>query len=181
MRIGIPKEIKVHEYRVGLTPAGVSELVKQGHQVQVQQAAGSAIGFDDDQYRQAGASICSDAESTWQNANLVIKVKEPQPQEYPFLREDLLLFTYLHLAADEPQTDALLASGATAIAYETITDQHNRLPLLAPMSEVAGRMSVQAGAHCLGKGATGAWCIAGRCARRIAWESRDSRWWCRRH
>ncbi len=155
MRIGIPKEIKVHEYRVGLTPAGVSELVKQGHQVQVQQAAGTAIGFDDDQYRQAGASICPDAESTWQNANLVIKVKEPQPQEYPFLREDLLLFTYLHLAADEPQTDALLASGATAIAYETITDQHNRLPLLAPMSEVAGRMSVQAGAHCLEKAQQG--------------------------
>ncbi|WP_299181313.1 alanine dehydrogenase [uncultured Neptuniibacter sp.] len=149
MRIGIPKEIKVHEYRVGLTPSGVRELVTQGHQLLVEQSAGTAIGFSDTDYQQAGARICDSADLLWQQAEMVVKVKEPQAEEAQQLREGQILFTYLHLAAEEQLTHALINSGAIAIAYETITDSHGRLPLLAPMSEVAGRMSVQAGAHCL--------------------------------
>lgn len=149
MRIGVPKEIKVHEYRVGLTPMGVHELVAQGHQVSVQSGAGQAIGYGDDSYRQAGAELVGEAETLFRQSEMIVKVKEPQLNECSWLSEGQLLFTYLHLAADRPQTEALLAGGCTAIAYETVEDPHGGLPLLAPMSEVAGRMAVQAGAHCL--------------------------------
>ena len=151
MLIGVPREIKNHEYRVGLTPAGVRELVHDGHQVMVEQDGGTAIGFEDSQYREAGAEIVAGAEEIFQRAELLIKVKEPQPREYARLREGQVLFTYLHLAPDPEQARGLLASGATCIAYETVTGPNNGLPLLAPMSEVAGRMAIQAGAHNLEK------------------------------
>lgn len=151
MLIGVPKEIKNHEYRIGLTPAGVKELVQHGHQVLVQRDGGAAIGFDDEQYQQAGAEIVDEAAEIFARAEMIIKVKEPQPQECRMLRSDQSLFTYLHLAPDPEQTELLLASGATCIAYETVTSDGRGLPLLAPMSEVAGRMSVQAGAHNLEK------------------------------
>lgn len=149
MLIGVPKEIKVHEYRVGLTPASVRELCQHGHEVVVQQDAGTAIGLLDEDYVAAGARIVPDAQAVFAAAEMVVKVKEPQASECALLREGQLLFTYLHLAPDPEQTKALLASGCTAIAYETVTDARGGLPLLAPMSEVAGRMSIQAGAHCL--------------------------------
>jgi len=149
--IGIPKEIKTHEYRVGMVPSRVREAVFHGHQVIVQAGAGASIGFDDGTYRTAGAEIVEDAAAVFDRAEMVVKVKEPQPEECAMLRAGQLLFTYLHLAADLPQTQALLDSGCTAIAYETVTDRFGGLPLLAPMSEVAGRMSVQVGAHCLEK------------------------------
>jgi alanine dehydrogenase len=151
MRIGVPTEIKNHEYRIGLTPAGVMELVHHGHEVLVQRDGGAAIGFDDAQYLAAGASMAADAAEVFASADLVIKVKEPQPQECAMLRAGQTLFTYLHLAPDPQQAQALLGSGATAIAYETVTGPRGSLPLLAPMSEVAGRLSIQAGAHCLEK------------------------------
>ncbi|MDI9244077.1 alanine dehydrogenase [Marinobacter sp. CHS3-4] len=151
MKIGVPKEIKNHEYRVGMTPAAVQELCNHGHQVFVETSAGSAIGFADDHYTAAGATIVSDGESVFEAAEMIVKVKEPQASERSLLKPGHTLFTYLHLAPDQAQTDDLVASGATCIAYETVTDQHSRLPLLAPMSEVAGRMSIQAGAHCLEK------------------------------
>ncbi len=148
MLIGVPKEIKNHEYRVGLTPGSVRELVHHGHQVLVESEAGAGIGMHDADYRAAGAEIAS-VEQVFARADMVVKVKEPQPQEIARLRAGQLLFTYLHLAPDAPQAHGLLASGVTAIAYETVTDRHGGLPLLAPMSEVAGRLAVQAGAHCL--------------------------------
>jgi alanine dehydrogenase len=151
MRIGVPKEIKVHEYRVGLTPAGVRELKAQGHEVLIQAQAGVAIGLSDDMYRAAGAEIVGSASDVFARAEMVIKVKEPQPSETPMLREGQILFTYLHLAPDPEQTKALVESGCVAIAYETVTDGRGGLPLLAPMSEVAGRMSIQAGAHAMEK------------------------------
>ena len=151
MRIGVPKEIKNHEYRVGLTPQSVAELTALGHQVWVESQAGAAIGFTDEDYRQAGAQIAKDAGEVFQQARLIVKVKEPLAVERAKLRPHHSLFTYLHLAPDRPQTDELMAGGATCIAYETVTDAHGRLPLLAPMSEVAGRMSIQAGANCLEK------------------------------
>jgi alanine dehydrogenase len=151
MRIGVPTEIKNHEYRIGLTPAGVMELVHHGHEVLVQHDGGAAIGFDDAQYEAAGARIVADAEAVFAEAELVVKVKEPQSQECAMLRPGQTLFTYLHLAPDPQQAQALLDSGATAIAYETVTGARGSLPLLAPMSEVAGRLSIQAGAHCLEK------------------------------
>ncbi|MGD8643376.1 MAG: alanine dehydrogenase [Chromatiales bacterium] len=151
MLIGIPKEIKVHEYRVGLTPTGVREMVHHGHEVIVEAAAGHGAGFDDDMYQAAGASIEQTAGEVYARADMIVKVKEPQPDECRMLREDQLLFTYLHLAPDPEQTRLLLESGAVAIAYETVTDERGGLPLLAPMSEVAGRMAVQAGAHALEK------------------------------
>ncbi len=151
MLIGVPKEIKNHEYRVGLTPASVRELVHHGHGVLVQAGAGAEIGLDDALYAAAGAEIVPDAAAVFARAGMVVKVKEPQPAECRLLRDGQLLFTYLHLAPDPPQTRLLMESGATAIAYETVTDARGGLPLLAPMSEVAGRMSVQAGAHCLEK------------------------------
>ena len=151
MLIGVPKEIKNHEYRIGLTPAGVGELVHDGHRVLVQHDGGEPIGFDDAQYRDAGAEIIADAEAIFAEAEMIIKVKEPQAAECRMLRPGQLLFTYLHLAPDPEQAKALLASGATCIAYETVTSANRGLPLLAPMSEVAGRMAIQAGAHNLEK------------------------------
>jgi len=151
MRIGVPREIKTHEYRVGLAPASVREMVHHGHGVVVETGAGMGMGASDDAYRAAGAEVAPDAAAVFAQADMIVKVKEPQPQECAMLREGQIIFTYLHLAADVPQTRALMESGCTAIAYETVTDRHGRLPLLAPMSEVAGRMSLQVGAHCLEK------------------------------
>jgi alanine dehydrogenase len=151
MKIGVPKEIKVHEYRVGLVPAGVRELVEAGHSVLVQSGAGAGIGFEDSDYQAAGAKIAAQAADVFGTAELIVKVKEPQLAECNMLRTGQILFTYLHLAADKAQAEALLASGATAIAYETVTAADGSLPLLTPMSEVAGRMSVQVGASCLQK------------------------------
>ena len=151
MKIGVPKEIKIHEYRVGLVPAGVLELVRAGHQVLVQTGAGSAIGFEDAHYEAAGAAIAATAAEIFAWADMIVKVKEPQLAECKLLRPGQILFTYLHLAADRDQALALLASGSTAIAYETVTASDGSLPLLTPMSEVAGRMSVQVGANCLQK------------------------------
>ncbi|KXB31777.1 alanine dehydrogenase [Dechloromonas denitrificans] len=161
MRIGVPKEIKNHEYRVGLTPASVREAVAHGHEAFVERAAGTAIGLTDEQYRAAGATLLDTADEVFARAELIVKVKEPQPEECRRLRPDQVLFTYLHLAPDRPQTEALLAAGVTAIAYETVTDAHGGLPLLAPMSEVAGRMAVQAGAAHLEKSKGGAGVLLG--------------------
>jgi alanine dehydrogenase len=151
MRIGVPKEIKNHEYRVGLVPAGVRELVASGHQVLVQSSAGAGIGVEDAAYVAAGAKIVATAKEVFDSAEMVVKVKEPQLAECKMLRPGQILFTYLHLAADAAQANALMASGATAIAYETVTAPNGSLPLLTPMSEVAGRMSVQVGAASLQK------------------------------
>ncbi|MFN3288011.1 MAG: alanine dehydrogenase [Sphingomonadaceae bacterium] len=155
MRIGVPKEIKVHEYRVGLTPDSVKDLVRRGHEVVVETQAGCGIDFDDADYRAAGASIVATAREVFEAADMIVKVKEPQPHECAMLRQGQTLFTYLHLAADKPQAEALMRSGATCIAYETVTDSRGGLPLLRPMSEVAGRMSVQVAAHWLEKGQGG--------------------------
>ena len=149
MIVGAPKEIKSAERRVGLTPASVRELVAHGHDVIVETGAGMGIAASDDDYVDAGASIAGTADEVWANATMIVKVKEPQAVERARLRPDHVLFTYLHLAPDPDQTKDLVASGATCIAYETVTDDAGGLPLLAPMSQVAGRMSVQAGAHCL--------------------------------
>ena len=151
MLVGVPTEIKNNEYRVGLTPASVHELVAQGHQVLVQQGAGSEIGLPDAQYVAAGASIVASAQEVFAQAAMIVKVKEPQAAECAMLREDQILFTYLHLAPDPDQTAALVRSRAICIAYETVTGPGGGLPLLAPMSEVAGRMSIQAGAAHLEK------------------------------
>ncbi len=151
MKIGCPKEIKVHEYRVGLVPAGVRELVAAGHEVVVETGAGTGIGIGDDAYRAAGATVLPVARSVFAAAELVVKVKEPQLPECAMLRKGQLLFTYLHLAADKAQAEGLVKSGATAIAYETVTAPDGSLPLLTPMSEVAGRMSIQVGATALQK------------------------------
>ena len=151
MRVGVPKEIKNHEYRVGLTPPSVAELVAAGHEVIVETKAGSGIDFEDQDYVDAGARIVATAAEVFDQAEMIVKVKEPQPQEVVMLRPHHLLFTYLHLAADKPQAEGLMASGATCIAYETVTSPRGGLPLLKPMSEVAGRMAVQVGAHYLEK------------------------------
>ena len=161
MKIGVPKEIKTHEYRVGLTPAGARELAQLGHQVMVEHDAGAGIGFGDDVYRNAGATVLNTAAEVFATAGLIVKVKEPQPVEIALLRKGQILFTYLHLAADKVQTLGLLKSGATCIAYETVTDRAGTLPLLAPMSEVAGRMAVQVGAHCLEREQGGAGILLG--------------------
>ncbi len=151
MKIGVPREIKPQENRVGLTPASVRELAEHGHQVLIESEAGRGIGADDHAYELAGARILPTAAEVFAGADMIVKVKEPRPEEFGFLRDGQVLFTYLHLAADADQVQALKASGCTAIAYETVTDARGGLPLLAPMSEVAGRMSIQAGAHCLEK------------------------------
>jgi alanine dehydrogenase len=151
MRIGVPREIKVHEYRVGLVPAGVRELTAAGHEVVVESRAGEGVGVLDLQYQAAGARIARDAAEVFREADLVVKVKEPQLAECRMLRPGQVLFTYLHLAADPAQAQALVDSGATAIAYETVTAADGSLPLLTPMSEVAGRMSIQVAASCLQK------------------------------
>jgi len=148
MRVGVPREIKVEEHRVGLTPTAVRELLAHGHRVLVERGAGAGIGAADSVYELAGAQIVDDA---YADAELIVKVKEPQPQERERLRADQVLFTYLHLAPDPQQARDLIASGATCIAYETVTDARGGLPLLAPMSEVAGRMAIQVGAGCLEK------------------------------
>src|SRR4029078_552464 len=150
MRIGVPKEIKVHEYRVGLTPASVAELVAAGHEVVVETTAGNGIDCPDKAYEKAGAKILTHGASVFKAADMIVKVKEPQQQEIALLEPRHILFTYLHLAADKPQAEGLMKSGATCIAYETVTVLPG-LPLLNPMSEVAGRMSVQVGAHYLEK------------------------------
>jgi alanine dehydrogenase len=151
MLVGVPKEIKNNEYRVGLTPSSVVELVARGHRVMVETQAGAGIDFSDDEYRAAGAEMASTAAEIFAAADMIVKVKEPQPVECAMLRDGQILYTYLHLAPDPEQTKLLVESGATCIAYETVTDNHGGLPLLAPMSEVAGRMSVQAGAYHLEK------------------------------
>ncbi len=151
MKIGCPKEIKVHEYRVGLVPAGVRELVAAGHEVMVETHAGAGIGIGDDAYRAAGANVLPDAKSVFNQAEMIVKVKEPQLPECAQLRRGQILFTYLHLAADAEQAKALAKAGVTAIAYETVTSPDRSLPLLTPMSEVAGRMSIQVGATALQK------------------------------
>src|SRR5262245_31341194 len=151
MRIGVPREIKVHEYRVGLVPAGVRELTGSGHEVIVESGAGKGIGVSDSNYEACGAKVVGSAAQVFAAADMVVKVKEPQPAECLMLRPGQVLFTYLHLAADREQAQGLMKSGATAIAYETVTGRNNSLPLLTPMSEVAGRMSVQVGAGCLQK------------------------------
>ncbi|MFT2091141.1 alanine dehydrogenase [Paraglaciecola sp. 2405UD69-4] len=161
MLIGVPKEIKNHEYRVGLTPAAVKEFVNNNHQVWVEKDAGTGIGFTDDQYVAAGAEIIATAEEIFAKAEMIVKVKEPQPNECKMLRPGQILYTYLHLAPDPTQTKLLVESGATCIAYETVTDAKGALPLLAPMSEVAGRMAVQAGAHYLEKAQGGSGTLLG--------------------
>jgi len=151
MKIGVPKEIKNNEYRVGLTPSSVVELVARGHKVMVEVNAGAGIDFSDEEYRAAGAEMVASAADVFAAADMIIKVKEPQPRECEMLRDGQILYTYLHLAPDPQQTKLLVESGATCVAYETVTDNQGGLPLLAPMSEVAGRMSVQAGAYHLEK------------------------------
>ena len=151
MKIGVPKEIKSDEYRVGLTPYSVKELVTKGHTVYIEHNAGDAIHFTDAAYQDAGAEVLTNAEAVYKHSDMIIKVKVPQPQEYPLLRADQILFTYLHLAPDPQQADALINSGCVAVAYETVTDSQGGLPLLSPMSQVAGRLSVQCGATCLEK------------------------------
>lgn len=161
MKIGVPKEIKNHEYRVGLIPAAVRELVAEGHELFIETNAGVGSGFPDESYKNVGATILSSAEEIFGESEMIVKVKEPQPEERKRLRHDQTLFTYLHLAPDLAQTEDLVQSHATCIAYETVTDKNGRLPLLAPMSEVAGRMSVQAGAMCLEKSKGGAGMLLG--------------------
>lgn len=151
MHIGVPKEIKTHEYRVSLTPDAVADLVMGGHTVTVETHAGEGVGFEDSDYTAVGAKIAPTAKDVFDVAEIIVKVKEPQKVEYEMLRADQTLFTYLHLAADKPQAEGLRKSGCTAIAYETIVGPKGGLPLLQPMSEVAGRMSVQVGAYCLEK------------------------------
>lgn len=151
MLVGVPREIKNHEYRAGLVPASVRELVACGHGVLVQSGLGDGIDMPDAAYKDAGAEVAADAMEVFARADMIVKVKEPQPDECRMLRKGQVLFTYLHLAADPAQAELLLQSGATAIAYETVTSDAGQLPLLAPMSEVAGRMAVQAGAHALEK------------------------------
>ena len=151
MLIGVPKEIKNHEYRVGLTPESVAEVLNAGHKVVVETAAGTGIGADDEQYRSVGAEVVDSAAEVFNSADMIVKVKEPQASERKMLRENQILFTYLHLAPDPEQTKDLVESGATCIAYETVTDDQGGLPLLKPMSQVAGRMSIQAGAVALEK------------------------------
>jgi alanine dehydrogenase len=161
MLIGVPKEVKINENRVGLVPGSVRELVRHHQQVLVERGAGSGIGFNDEAYVAAGASIAATPDEIFAKADMVVKVKEPQPKECAMLREGQVLFTYLHLAADKAQTEALIRSKGVCIAYETVTDARRGLPLLTPMSEVAGRMSVQVAAHCLEKQQGGAGMLLG--------------------
>jgi alanine dehydrogenase len=155
MRVGVPKEIKVHEYRVGLTPGAVREYVAAGHDVVVETNAGAGIGAADEAYRKVGAGIAGSAAEIFATSDMIVKVKEPQPREWSLLREGQILFTYLHLAPDPEQAKGLMASGCTAIAYETVTDAKGGLPLLAPMSEVAGRLSIEAAGSALKRSAGG--------------------------
>ena len=155
MRVGVPSEVKQQEYRVAITPAGVQELVRHGHSVVVQAGAGRGSSLTDEEFEAAGASILPSAAEVWGAADMIVKVKEPLPSEYGFLREDLVLFTYLHLAASRECTQALLKAKTTSIAYETVELPDRTLPLLAPMSEVAGRLAPQVGAQALLKASGG--------------------------
>ena len=155
MKIGVPKEIKPQENRIGLTPDSVKTLVSEGHEVIVENNGGFEAGFENDQYTNAGAKIASTAADIFNDADIIVKVKEPQKVEVDMIRENQIVYTYLHLAAAKELTDGLIKSKSVNIAYETVTDDNGRLPLLAPMSAVAGRMSVQAGAHCLEKNQSG--------------------------
>jgi alanine dehydrogenase len=155
MKIGVPKEIKTHEYRVGLTPGAVREYIAAGHSVMVESGAGLGIGANDDVYRKAGATVVDTVEEIFAETRMIVKVKEPQPGEWRQLREDQILFTYLHLAPDPEQAKGLIESGCSAVAYETVTDAHGGLPLLAPMSEVAGRLSIEAAGTALKRHAGG--------------------------
>ena len=155
MKIGVPKEIKPQENRIGLTPESVKTLVSEGHEVIVENNGGFEAGFENDQYINAGAKIASTAADIFNDADIIVKVKEPQKVEVDMIRENQIIYTYLHLAAAKELTDGLIKSKSVNIAYETVTDDNGRLPLLAPMSAVAGRMSVQAGAHCLEKNQSG--------------------------
>jgi len=161
MLIGVPKEIKNHEYRVGMTPLSVREAVRHGHTLWVQSGAGLGIGATDENYKKAGARIIPNAEEIFAKADMIVKVKEPQAVERKMLREGQILYTYLHLAPDPEQTRDLVKSGAVCIAYETVTNSRGGLPLLAPMSQVAGRMSIQSGAHCLEKAQGGSGILLG--------------------
>ncbi len=182
MLIGVPKEIKNNEYRVGLTPAGVRELKLHGHSIVVETHAGHGIGLDNEHFERAGAEIVETAAEIFDRAELVVKVKEPQKAECAMLREGQILFTYLHLAPDPKQTQAAdRVRDRGAIAYETVTDAQGGLPLLSPMSEVAGRMAIQAGAHCLEKPARRTWCAARRRAGRAGGQGRGHRRRCGRH
>ena len=149
MIIGVPKEIKCDECRVGLLPVGAEELTRAGHKVLIETGAGLASGLSDDDYANCGAEIVADPTVVYARADMILKVKEPQPSEYPLLRRDQIVFTYFHFAADRDLTEAILRSGSTAVAYETLKDDRGQLPLLTPMSEVAGRMSIQEGAKFL--------------------------------
>ncbi|MEM9574790.1 MAG: alanine dehydrogenase, partial [Pseudomonadota bacterium] len=151
MRVGCPKEIKNHEYRVGLTPGSVREYIAHGHDVIVETNAGAGIGAGDDAYKAVGAKVVETAKEVFDQSDMIVKVKEPQPAEWAMLRDDQILYTYLHLAPDAAQTKGLVESGCTAVAYETVTDDRGGLPLLAPMSEVAGRLAIQASATALQK------------------------------
>ena len=179
MLIGLPKEIKNHEYRVGLTPSSVRELTSHGHTVLVEHNAGAGIGATDSAYEKAGASMAGTAAEVFARADMIVKVKEPQAAERAMLRRDQILFTYLHLAPDPDQCRDLVASGAVCIAYETVTQAGGGLPLLAPMSEVAGRMSIQAGAYCLERAHGGMACcwvaLPGCRPRRSSFSGRA--WW----
>jgi alanine dehydrogenase len=159
--VGVPKEIKSHEYRVGLTPGSVNEIVSRGVKVLIEKSAGEGIGLMDEDYIAAGAEIRNTADEIFEQSDMIVKVKEPQPSECIKLSRGQTLYTYLHLAPDPKQAELLLESGCTAIAYETVSDAHNGLPLLVPMSQVAGRMSIQAGAHCLEKAAGGSGMLLG--------------------
>ena len=161
MRVGVPSEIKVHEYRVGLTPGAVREYVAHGHQVVVQSGAGAGIMASDDAYQAAGAEIAATAAEIFAGCDMIVKVKEPQPSEWVQLRRGQLLFTYLHLAPDPEQAKGLIASGCTAIAYETVTDDRGTLPLLAPMSEVAGRLAIEAAGQAMRRSEGGAGILLG--------------------
>lgn len=175
MKIGIPKEVKDHEYRVGATPAMVKALRKGGHEVLVQKDAGSKIGFENEDYERTGATIVPGPEEVY-TADMIIKVKEPQPSEYPLLKENQILFCYLHLAPDPKQTEALLKQKVVGIAFETVVDYKGRLPLLTPMSEVAGRISIQAGANALHM-ASGGRGSSWWSSRSFPWKSGDYWWW----
>jgi hypothetical protein len=177
MRVGVPKEIKNHEYRVGLTPGSVRELVRRGHRVIVQHGAGAAIGLSDEAYRFAGAELVEAPDEVFARAELIVKVKEPQPRECGLLQPGQGIFTYLHLAPDAGQAALLRASGATAIAYETVTDAAGGLPLLVPMSEVAGRMAIQAGATHLEKSKGGSGVLLGGVPGGTSRQGDDPRRW----
>ena len=180
MKVGIPKEVKILEFRVGMVPAGVRELIHDGHEVFVETSAGAGIGMLDADYEAAGATILDTAKAVYDTADLIVKVKEPQAEECSMLRADQILFTYLHLAADPAQTEALVKSGTTAIAYETVTADDGSLPLLTPMSEVAGASVDSVRRVCVAESEWRPWCFTGWrtrcCARQSGCHRRGRRW-----